>query len=577
MKKKIFYIISLGIIMFFLTGCVKFNANMEIKKDKSMNYSIIYAIDTSYFGGQDLLSSDDKQEIKEKGFNVTDYVDENMKGFTISKSIQNIDKVSSKENIEYSLSEPLEENSDAYIFKVKKGFLKNTYTANFSFDASNSNLNMDGEVDDKFDTQDTNLDWNWGTDDTESDYTTDIIDNSDMDFSQFSNNLSNIDLSFSVTLPYSAKSSNATSTNNDNKELKWILLANDNKNLEFEFEMYNIINIFLVVGGIFVLVVLIIVVVLINKKKGKTNNINGTEGAQNVENVLPAVEQSTPSLNNNDSLISSTVEPIHATLENSNNEMFPLNSSIPSSVDIEIQNPTANLNQMNSVIQQPIIDNSFVKNVNDNEIVNSNSNIQKQAIEPQNLNADMSQRSVIDQNNNQNSSFSQVENLVANNSIQNPVGEQTSTNKIIKPNISETSILNKDLEINNSQTSIMPQMNLDNAIENNLIQDNSLVSASNNESIPINNIELTAEQNIVKPPATDLSVNNDVPVQPQVQNNIEELQPFNLNEQAVNSQITDSTQISNQNLDDTVKETPNSQISNDSNSTDFNPFDNINM
>ena len=50
--KKVRNVLLLLVATLTLTGCVKFNANMEIKKDKSMDFSIIYAIDTSAMGGK---------------------------------------------------------------------------------------------------------------------------------------------------------------------------------------------------------------------------------------------------------------------------------------------------------------------------------------------------------------------------------------------------------------------------------------------------------------------------------------------------------------------------------------------
>ena len=70
--KKIKYILLLCTLTFLLTGCVKYNANMDIKKDKSMDFSIIYALDSSLFEDQKLLEDKDKKEWEERGFTVTD-------------------------------------------------------------------------------------------------------------------------------------------------------------------------------------------------------------------------------------------------------------------------------------------------------------------------------------------------------------------------------------------------------------------------------------------------------------------------------------------------------------------------
>ena len=54
--KKSLYILTIFIVAICLSGCVKYNANMEIKKDKSMDFSIVYDMDTKYFGDQEVLT-----------------------------------------------------------------------------------------------------------------------------------------------------------------------------------------------------------------------------------------------------------------------------------------------------------------------------------------------------------------------------------------------------------------------------------------------------------------------------------------------------------------------------------------
>ena len=124
--KKIKYFLLLLAPMFLLTGCVKYNATMDIKKNKSMDFSITYALDTSLMGDKELLSDEQRKTLENQGFTITDYLSDNMKGFVISRHIKNIDLLSSKNDTEYSLSELGDKKSDNnYIFKVKKGILKN--------------------------------------------------------------------------------------------------------------------------------------------------------------------------------------------------------------------------------------------------------------------------------------------------------------------------------------------------------------------------------------------------------------------------------------------------------------------
>jgi hypothetical protein len=288
--KKLKYLLLLCMMTFLLTGCVKYNATMDIKKDKSMDFSIIYALNSQLFGDQDILDDDEVKELEEKGFSVTSYSEDSMKGYKISKSIKNIDSVSSTEDTEYSLSGILEDD-DSYVFKVQKGFLKNKYIAKFIFDASDSDLSdesSDSSSDWSDDTNDTES--YWSDDEDEDSYSSiwdddnelddDSSTDSDFDFSS----ISNMDLSFNVTLPYSAISNNASTTNNDNKSLSWNLSSNQEDAIEFEFELYNMTNIYIGMGVI--VLILIIVILFIYKSKRRKRNVSSVPSFNN-QNMEP--------------------------------------------------------------------------------------------------------------------------------------------------------------------------------------------------------------------------------------------------------------------------------------------------
>ena len=245
--KKFKYILLLTSLL-LSTGCVKYNASMDIKKDKSMDFSIIYALDTTYFEDTEVLDSSDKLELEQLGFTITDYNNGSMLGYTLNKSINNIDDVSKADSVNYDLSGLLTNKEDSnYIFKIKKGIIKNTYTAKFKFDSDESNLN------------------NLEKEDTTNEEDTDSLDMSDMDLSSFT---SNLDLSFNVSLPYSAISNNATTVNNDNKNLTWNLTSFQEDYIEFEFDLYNMTNIYIGIS-IIGLILLLIVFYILNKKKKK--------------------------------------------------------------------------------------------------------------------------------------------------------------------------------------------------------------------------------------------------------------------------------------------------------------------
>ncbi len=286
---KILKVLLVVIMAFTLSGCVKFNQTMEIKKDGTMNYNLIYAVNKSLLQGQDnIFEEDDIKQLQEKGFTVTDYEDDKMKGVTISRNGILVDSISSDDkNAVYELTSVVSDDKkdNSKLFYVKKGFLKNTYVANFKFDSSSasdrSNINMrneDGKEDD-FTKDDMTSDDIFDTTDNGSDST-----DNDSDMSALMDQyMKNMDLKFIVKLPYAAISNNATTKSSDNKELTWDLTKiTKDDSIKFEFSLYNVTNIVILVAG--VVLVVAVVFFIIKKKKGKggnapvvaadTNNVN---------------------------------------------------------------------------------------------------------------------------------------------------------------------------------------------------------------------------------------------------------------------------------------------------------------
>lgn len=338
--KKSLYILTIFIVAICLSGCVKYNANMEIKKDKSMDFSIVYAMDTQYFGDQEVLTEENRKELEEEGFKVTDYQEDTMKGFTLTKSIKNIDELSTTENTDYSLSN-IEEDKE--MFKVEKGFFKNKYIANFKFDTEDSAITeeetSDGTITDGY--SDGTIEEN---PDSYSDFpmdSTEGYNGSSMD--DFSNMAtSNLDLSLNVTLPYQAISNNATKTENDNKTLSWDLTSSEIETINFEFELYNMTNIYLTIGGIALLIIIIIVVTVTKHKKRKNIGKEMKDLSQNNQPTPPTTPSNTQTIT------------------------LPTNNSQTSMQEI----PNMNLNQQNNTtygfnnMPQPIEQNTNVQPIN---------------------------------------------------------------------------------------------------------------------------------------------------------------------------------------------------------------------
>lgn len=243
------------------TGCVKMNLSMDIRKDKSMDFVIIEAVDETLMNQQgDSQNSsgsmmDDKtiEELKKNGYQVENYSENSLVGYRISKTIKNIDDVSTEQEITSNIG--LSESSDQPIFKIKKGFFKNKYQAKIvSTDSS--------KVTDQLDSSETNTD----EDDFSSDMITEEEDTS-LDDIDYSSMLASLDMKFSVNVPYKALSSNATEVSNDGKSLTWKLTELKEDEMKFEFELYNTNNIILVAGVTDVLLIILIILLLNRAKK----------------------------------------------------------------------------------------------------------------------------------------------------------------------------------------------------------------------------------------------------------------------------------------------------------------------
>ena len=294
--KKIRGLVILLAVTLLLTGCVKYNVNMDIKKDKSMNLNITYALDSSVFGDKKAFSEEEIDKLIKQGYKVKEYSEGNMKGYTLTLKIKNIDDLTSTEDTEFSLSN-IKNNGSKKMFKVEKGFFKNKYIAKFDFDSSQSGLGNNTNTLDEEDTEDeTTLDTDDDTQLTESleednlettnEEETNSLDNEE-DYEQM---MKYMDLSFSVTLPYKAISNNATTVNNDGKELVWNLAStNDVKSIEFEFELYRfslvptITVVIAVIGGLFIIAIIVTVIMAIaGGKKPKKQEQQEEKKEENV-------------------------------------------------------------------------------------------------------------------------------------------------------------------------------------------------------------------------------------------------------------------------------------------------------
>ena len=350
--KKSFKVLCLMLVAFMMSGCMKFNMNMDINSDKSMNLELIVAFANEMMGSSNETNMDNSeiQKLKDNGFNVEEYSDDTMTGYTISTKINNIDDVSTEKDTMFNLNDIFNGEKLSDIFTVKKGFFKNTYTVKIGEEES---TDMTNELED----------------DLNSTYSDDsLLATDDADLSML---LNSMDINFTINLPYKAISSNATNTENDGKTLVWqpTSASNSSSNIEFSFELYNMTNIYLMVGIVILIIVIIIILIVKHCKKTKSNksSLNSQKNDSTLNNetvvthVTPTTEPSNPtniqtntiSNLNNETLITTPVQeaaPVASTPESTTpvQEVAPVETIVPTEATVAQVEPLTSAPQPNT-------------------------------------------------------------------------------------------------------------------------------------------------------------------------------------------------------------------------------------
>ncbi len=223
--RRIKTIIVLLASVILLTGCVRFEAGMNIDKRGKTDISLLYA----YMEVEETDISETMSEFENDGWEIKEYSQNGYTGFIakqedvdIKELMYTINNAGSEFESE---SESESDLDDLYL--SKKG---NTYTIS------------------------------WLT-----------IPPSDMaELSSYLNYVQQYGgyLQFNLTLPYGAISSNATSVSSDGKTLTWDLIKQPQ--VEVEFRLYNPLFLVFIISAIIVtLIAIIVVVVIISLKKKK--------------------------------------------------------------------------------------------------------------------------------------------------------------------------------------------------------------------------------------------------------------------------------------------------------------------
>lgn len=385
--KKIKQVILLFVCILMLSGCVKEHINMTINKDKSMNLEIEMLLSDEFIKqmgeGESSTWGDEIKESTKNGFTLSDKKENGYTGYVVSKKYNNIDDLSKGNGEVVNIGEIASEDFDeSKIFKIEKGFLKNTYIAKFKFeqDTTSNELMNDSTTLEENNESDIPMTENSennavieennatvpevGTVDDGS-----TTESEEADFSGLESLASEMEFTYSVKLPYGAISNNATKVSSDKKELTWNLNTTGTTNIEYSFSMLNLTNIIILAGGIVVLIVIIIIVIILSKKK-KTNKETLIHTDYD-SSIVGKIDETNVPQNMQAGPVNHEVS---ATENNVNTEI---------TVNQNTYNQSPNVNPNQNVVSQPI-------NM-EAQMVSSEPNVSDVPVQSRPLNNDMSQ------------------------------------------------------------------------------------------------------------------------------------------------------------------------------------------
>lgn len=270
-RVKQFIVILLSILL--LSGCVKEDINMTINKDKSMTLEVQALISDSLSGDVSSQLVNKAKELEKRGYTVTQVNESGYRGYKITKEFKNIDDFSKNNGEEIILGDILEEDFDmSKLFKIEKGFLKDTYTAHFKAKIGDNNYNVninnnDLDEDENDEVEDTDTTEGIETSNDEVPVTEALTkSNNNLDSINEENVNNEISFKYTVKLPYAAEDNNASEKSADKRVLTWVYTGDTGGEIKYTFSFYNLKTI-IIIGGSCLLVLIVLVIIICKKKK----------------------------------------------------------------------------------------------------------------------------------------------------------------------------------------------------------------------------------------------------------------------------------------------------------------------
>lgn len=251
--KNVAIIAILGIILFTLTGCANVNYDIKLNKDGSGDIAYVIGYDKSFLASigvetssleNDNSFSEMEEQAKQNGYTIEKYEDDNTYGFKATKHANNIQE-------EFDLNDEAgSNNAETSKIMYEKTLLKTRYY-------------QDSKVD-----------------------LTDILSDNE-EAAMLKAVMSQMKVSYRITLPFRVGSNNATIVSEDGKTIEWTLKVGEVN--EIKFEASQDYGMYALLGLAVVLVIVAVVSVFLFKKAKKTEKVKPVEVKK--EETKPVVEK----------------------------------------------------------------------------------------------------------------------------------------------------------------------------------------------------------------------------------------------------------------------------------------------
>lgn len=276
MKKLLSICVSLTIFT-FSCGFVKTDTILNIDKNDKVSIEMTNLMNDEF--GEEMLNTFTSSDNYGRDGLKVDIKKENGYTGVHGKKEYELKNISTDKLDKIEMSSYLtKEFNDKSLIQVEKGFFKNKYKIEFTFEKTKTEDLLNAyKIVNPFEITD-NVEYtncmsavtNSGSEDTTN--CIQLVPDYEEKLKEYEDHIKKLEnemeYNFTIMLPVSATESNETLKSNDGKKLTWTLTNEGINDINCSFEILNMTNIYLVGGGsLLFAIIIIILLIMINKKK----------------------------------------------------------------------------------------------------------------------------------------------------------------------------------------------------------------------------------------------------------------------------------------------------------------------